>query len=244
MADFKTHIFVACPISGLAATSLLVAGMANPQEVVLYFALGCIGSMLPDIDSDRSVPVRLAFSFLAPLIVFFIIFRRGISCSVAEIFIIWLASFVLVKYFVFSFFTRLTVHRGVIHSIPAAVLFWFLSSILFYRVFHFSSFTAWMAGFFVFGGFILHLVLDELNSMNVFGARVKKSFGTALALVKFNDLGTTILLYLAVIGLFNLTPDPAPFFAKVLNKNAYLHLHFLPQGEWFQDLWKNFVAMK
>jgi hypothetical protein len=239
MADFKTHIFVASPLSGLAATSLLVAGMATPREVVLYFLLGSIGGILPDIDSDTSVPVRLTFNFLAPVIAFLIMFTQGSDYSVAELLLVWLTSFLLIKYGVFSFFTRLTVHRGVIHSIPAGVLFWLLSNILFYRVFHFSNFTAWMAGFFVFFGFIVHLVLDELNSLNLHGKEVKKSFGTALKLVNFNDLKTTTLLYLSVIGLFYLTPDPNPFFAKVLNKNVYLHIRFFPQGEWFQDLFKN-----
>lgn len=244
MADFKTHIFVASPLSGLAATSLLVARMATPREVVLYFLLGSIGGILPDIDSDTSIPVRLTFNFLAPVIAFLIMFAQGSAYSVIELLLIWLTSFLIVKYCVFSFFTHLTVHRGVIHSIPGGVLFWFLTNILFYRVFGFSSFNAWMAGFFVFFGYIIHLVLDELNSLNLLGSQVKNSLGTALSLVKFNDLKTTILLYLAVIALFYLNPDPEPFFDKILNKNVYLHIRFFPQGQWFQDLFKSLTSLR
>lgn len=243
MADFKTHIFVASSLSGLAATSLLVVRMATPREVVLYFLLGSIGGILPDIDSDTSIPVRLTFNFLAPVIAFLIMFTQGSTYSVIELLIIWLTSFLIVKYCIFSFFTHLTVHRGVIHSIPAGVLFWFLTNILFYRVFGFSSFSAWMAGFFVFFGYIIHLALDELKSLNLMGSQVKKSLGTALSLAQFNDLKTTILLYLAVIALFYLNPDPQPFFDKILDKNMYLHIRFFPQGQWFQDLFKRLIEL-
>lgn len=218
IAEFKTHLSVACMVSGLAATSLLVAGIANSKEVVLYFTLGSIGGVLPDVDSDNSVPVKLTFNVLALVVGFLVIFSQRPGCSVAELFLIWLASFILVKYIAFHFFARLTVHRGIIHSIPAAVLGGLLTTIVLNRLYDCSEFTAWMAGFFLFFGFIVHLVLDELYSVNLFGAQVKSSLGTAFKLGNFKDLKTTVLIYVAILVLFWFTPDPTPFFKIVLNK--------------------------
>ena len=52
MADFKTHLTVASIASSIAATMLFAATVATPQEVLLYFVLGVVGGLLPDIDSD------------------------------------------------------------------------------------------------------------------------------------------------------------------------------------------------
>ncbi len=42
--------------------------------------------------------------------------------------------------------------------------------------------TAWMAGLFVFIGFLIHLILDEIYAVDFSGARLKRSFGSALKL--------------------------------------------------------------
>jgi len=236
VADFRTHLSVASRVSGLAATGLLVTGLAQVHEVLLYFIMGVMGGILPDIDADNSVAIRLVFNFLAPVIAFFLVFGQRIGTSLAELLLIWAAVFFMVKYPVFYLFTRLTVHRGIIHSVPAGILFWLLDAILLHRVFHVSNFTAWMAGFFVFLGFIIHLVLDELGSLDLSGRRVKKSFGTALKLRNPKDPKATSVLYITIIGLFFLAPDPEPFLATILSSEHYLNIHLFPQGQWFQGL--------
>jgi hypothetical protein len=128
------------------------------------------------------------------------------------------------------------VHRGLVHSIPAAFLFWFMGTIFLHKVFHLSSFRAWMAGFFIFFGFITHLVLDELNSLNLPGRQVKKSFGTALKIGDQSDLKNTAVLYVAVIILFYLTPDEKQFFQTALSRETYGNVQLLPEGTWFHNL--------
>jgi hypothetical protein len=236
MADFKTHMYVASPLSGMAAASLLLTGTINLDEVILYFVLGCIGTMLPDLDADNSVPLRLLFNLLVPLIIFLLVLSSDLSCSLLELFIVWIIGFVFMKLVIFPFFTHFTVHRGVFHSIPAAFLFWFAMTVFLDRIFNFSSFRAWLAGFFVFAGFIVHLLLDEICSLNLFGGQIKKSFGTAFTLIKFNNLKTTLLLYICVIIFFMLAPDPKPFFTRIMNRDLYRHIHLFPPGDWFEDL--------
>ena len=235
MSDFKTHLSAACAGSGLAATTVLLTGTGRPSELFLYFVIGIIGGILPDIDADQSVPIRLIFDFLAPVIAFPVVFSRSAGCSVAELFILWIAAFLTIRYFVRAVFTYFTVHRGSIHSIPAAILFGLATTILLNRVFIFSDATAWAGGCFVFFGFIIHLILDELNSLKVSKMRVKKSFGTALKLGTGN-LRITILLYIAIVAMLSLTPDPRTFIATFSNKNYYLHIRFFPEGQWFESL--------
>ena len=55
MANFNTHLIVASTASGLTATGLMGAGVAEPREVLLYFSAGTLGGLLPDLDSDNSI---------------------------------------------------------------------------------------------------------------------------------------------------------------------------------------------
>jgi len=126
VAEFKTHLTVSSFCSSAAATFLLAASLATPDEVLLFFVMGVVGGLLPDIDSDSSLPVRLLFTFIATVISFLIMFNQGADNSAAELFTIWLVSFFVVNFLFFSMFTRITVHRGIIHSVPASFVLVFI----------------------------------------------------------------------------------------------------------------------
>ena len=236
MAEFKTHLTVTSIGSSIASTMLLASAMASPQEVLLYFTLGVVGGLLPDIDSDNSLPVRLLFTFIATVISFLVMFRQQTDNTVVELFLVWMGSFIFIKYFLFSLFTKVTVHRGIIHSIPAAVLFGFITTILLYHIFHFPEFVSWMAGLFVFGGCILHLLLDELFSLNLTGSGPKKSTGTAFKFGNAGDLKSTFFIYLAIVLLFLATPEHNHFFSTILDTSTYHHLKLFPSDNWFNEL--------
>ncbi|MCP3942962.1 MAG: metal-dependent hydrolase [Desulfobacteraceae bacterium] len=238
MADFKTHLTVSSIFSSLAAITLSTVFPASPKEVLIYFTMGLVGGILPDIDSDSSIPVRLLFTFIATIISFLIVFAQSAHSSVLALFFMWIISFIVIKVFCFSLFTRMTVHRGIIHSIPAGFFCWFLSTIILYKIFNFSNFTAWMAGLFIFTGFILHLVLDEFYSLNLFGDKVKKSLGTALKFGVAKDLKSTILMYLAVLFLFNFTPSYKPFVSAMVNGKSYATLQVFPKDHWFKKIYQ------
>ncbi|MGD9823482.1 MAG: metal-dependent hydrolase [Desulfobacter sp.] len=236
MADFKTHLTVASIGSSIAATMLLASAIASPQEVLLYFILGVVGGLLPDIDSDNSLTVRLVFTFSATLISFLVMFRHRVDNTVIELFIIWAASFVFIKFFIFSLFTKLTAHRGIIHSIPAAVVFGCMAAIGLNRVFYFNDFVSWMAGGFVFGGSILHLILDELYSFNFFSLKMKKSSGTAFKFGSIGNIKATISIYMLIAVLFVAMPSHNRFFSVIFALQTYEQLEFFPSGKWFSQL--------
>lgn len=237
VAEFKTHLTVTSIGSSIASTMLLASAMATPMEVLLYFTLGVVGGLLPDIDSDNSLPVRLLFTFIATVISFLVMFRQQTDNTVVELFLVWMGSFIFIKYFLFSLFTKITVHRGILHSIPAAVLYGFVTIILLYHLFHFNEFVSWMAGLFVFGGCILHLLLDELFSLNLTGSGPKKSTGTAFKFGNAGDLKSTFFIYLVIVLLFVSTPEHKQFFSTILNPSTYNHLEFFPRDKWFTTLY-------
>ncbi|AOY60281.1 MULTISPECIES: metal-dependent hydrolase [Desulfococcus] len=228
MADFKTHITAACAVSGLAATCLLAGGAARPEQVLLYFVLGSVGGVLPDIDADNSVPLKLTFDILSFVVAFVVMFSQPWGDSVIELALIWVAVFLAVKYLVFSFFIRMTVHRGVIHSIPAGVTFGLTVVILLDQVRGISAGYAWMGGFFLFMGYLVHLFLDELYSIDFSGMRMRGSFGTALKFISFRDMTATLVLYAAMILLFFTAPSPGRFLRLILDKSTYAGIRFLP----------------
>jgi hypothetical protein len=236
VADFKTHLSVASLGSSIAATMLFAAAIASPQEVLLYFTLGVVGGLLPDIDSDSSLTVRLLFTFIATLISFLVMFKQRADNTVMELFIIWAASFIFIKIFIFSLFTKLTVHRGIIHSIPAAVAFGCMAAIGLNRVFHFNDFVSWMAGGFVFSGSILHLILDELCGLNFLTLKTKKSAGTAFKFGSIKHFKETIAIYMLIAVLFVAMPSHTRFFSVILAPQTYAHLEFFPSGKWFNRL--------
>src|SRR5262249_24674038 len=150
------------------------------KDVWLYFALGTLGGILPDIDANNSIPGRMLFSFFAIIMAFLTLFSRASVYSIVELSILWMVTYVVVRHIIFQMFAKLTVHRGIFHSILAAVFFCFITTDMSYYLFGLNTLNAWIGGLFVFIGYTIHLVLDEMYSIDLIGTKIKRSFGTAL----------------------------------------------------------------
>lgn len=235
MADFKTHLSVAGTLSGVLAIGCLHTGLAEPKDALLFFTLGTVGGILPDIDSDHSIPVNILFSCLATLAAFFSVFSKIGAYSIVESIILWVAVFVIVRYLVFELFKHFTVHRGVFHSLLAAVFFCFLSAILLYDAFALPSALAWLSSCFIVFGYLIHLLLDELYSVDMMGVRLKKSFGTALKPISFTYPKASIALVVATLALYFFVPELASFIQEVSDVKLFdaLRHNLLPQDGWF-----------
>lgn len=244
MANFNMHLMGAAGVSGIAATGLVMTGVATHEAVVLYFILGVIGGLLPDIDSPNSIPIRVAFNVLAVMCGFLLVFSLSQRYSLVELVILWVACFVGIRYGLLNLFAHFTVHRGLIHSIPAGICFGLATTLLAHRMFGASALHAWGCGIFVSAGFVVHLVLDELYSVNLLGVSLKKSFGSALNLGSLdNPLGTAVLY--AVLGLlFYLCPTPHDFLQAV-NEDMYrtVRERVLPKRGWFDGLFGTLACL-
>jgi LexA-binding, inner membrane-associated putative hydrolase len=235
MANFNTHLAVAAVGSGLCAT-VAMAGHAAPHNYLLTLTLaGAIGGILPDIDLEKAVPSRMLFSALGVIAAFIALFNFKAQYSIAELWIVWLAAYLLVRYGVHTVFFERTRHRGIFHSLLAGAFFMALTAVIFDRVFGEPPALAWLTGLFVLIGFIIHLVLDEIYSVDIEGAAIKKSFGTALKPFDFHSWRSSALMGAALAVLLAAAP-PMHAFQDIVRPPvlfAFLKARLLPNGAWF-----------
>jgi membrane-bound metal-dependent hydrolase YbcI (DUF457 family) len=237
MANFNTHLAVAAVGSGLCATVAL-AGHAAPQNYLLTLTLaGTIGGILPDIDLDKAIPSRMLFAALGAVSAFIALFSLSSrQYSIAELWIVWLTVYLTVRYGGHRLFQQNTRHRGIFHSLLAGFFFMALAAIVFDRAFGEPAKLAWLTGLFVLIGFIVHLVLDEIYSVDIEGATIKKSFGTALKLFDYRSLRASGLMAVALAGLVFVTPPTREFATEIVNPPVlfgFLKERLLPKGPWF-----------
>lgn len=238
MATLNIHASAAMSICGLSATSLLVADLASAEEVVMYFALGTVGGVLPDVDSDHSHSLRVGFFLVALLAAFASVFGLATQLSLAELVAVWITVFVGIRYAMLWIFTRLTTHRGLFHSVPAALFCGFTTAAVSHHYFGLLAFTAWMAGAYVTLGYVVHLLLDEVYSIDLGGVKVRRSFGTAFKLFSRRSWGMSILLYGATVLALQLAPDWRPVSEVIVTEQAYRQIlnRLIPTEGWFASV--------
>jgi len=210
MANFNTHFSIAIAAStGAALVAVNVHLIANADIPWLIF-LGTLGGLLPDIDASNSRPVKLLFNVLALMGVAGALQVFKNDYDPYPLLLIVAGTYLFIRHIVFALFNRLTVHRGVFHSVLAAVFFALLMTCISYHFLHWSVLHAWLNGLFIALGFIVHLLLDELYSVDLSNARMKNSFGTALKLFSHSNMTASALMTIFTMMLFWMAPSPIP----------------------------------
>lgn len=150
------------------------------ESSLLAGGLCSVSGMLPDLDSDSGVPLRETSLFLAAVAPMLMIDRwRDMGLSHEAMALAAMIVYVAIRFVAVEFFRRFTVHRGMWHSIPAALIAWLMAYMVMpcpseaIRVY--KSFAVCL-------GFMTHLILDEIWAIDLSRGtvRLKKSFGTAL----------------------------------------------------------------
>jgi len=205
MANFNTHI-AAAGTASLAATGLcLQTGLATQAEALLLLPLGVIGGLLPDVDSDQSLPARLVFGLLSFAVAALLVFGLYRQMEIPMLLLLAVLAGLFVRYVVLYIFARITVHRGLFHSLPAVLLTSLAMILVGHDLLHWTLRFTWLAAAFVGGGYLLHLLLDEFCSVDLMGGSFKQSFGSALTLFSLSAWPAYLLLYAAVgLGLLTL----------------------------------------
>jgi hypothetical protein len=199
MAGFRQHITFSTVIG--VGYSLALKGWGwSAGESLLAGGLCGLAGMLPDLDSDSGKPVKEIFGLMAAVVSLFAFDRlRSANVSPADRVLIAGLCYLLVRFGVSWLFARLTVHRGMWHSLPAAFLVaegTFLCSADLM-----GDTGSVVLGTGVFLGFVSHLVLDEIWSIHFKGVvpSMKRSAGSALKFASDSPtatLGTWLLLAL------------------------------------------------
>lgn len=182
MAGFKTHITVS-GVLGVAYGGTAHAFFDVPLPAcVLAGGLCGVSGMLPDLDSDSGVPLRESIAFAAAVVPMMMVPRfERLGMAPESIVLAAALIYLLVRFPLARFLRRYTVHRGMFHSIPAALI----AGEVAFLVCESSDLPIryFKAGAVVLG-FMSHLLLDELYSIEWYRGRMrfKKSFGTAVKL--------------------------------------------------------------
>jgi LexA-binding, inner membrane-associated putative hydrolase len=182
MASFAGHI----SFSSALGVAYGIAGAYYWQldwgPALLGAGLTTIGGMLPDLDSDSGVPVREMFGLGAVLVPFLLLRRlMNLELTFEQLIVVMAGIYLFVRYGLSEIFKRITVHRGIFHSIPAMLI----AGLTIFILYHSPdvSLRIYLAlGTMI--GFLSHLVLDELYSVDFSGAslRLNQFAGSALKL--------------------------------------------------------------
>lgn len=182
MAGFKTHITV----SGLLGVAAGAFGVWQWQldwgPVCLAAGLTTLGGMLPDLDSDSGVPVRELFGVAGACIPILLLHRlRRAELSHDQVLVVLIGVYLFVRYGLAEFFKRVTVHRGMFHSVPALLITGLVVFLLYDH--DNQGVRLYLAGGAMLG-FLSHLVLDELYAVDLRGLvpRLNNFAGSALKL--------------------------------------------------------------
>ncbi len=223
MANFNTHLSVAIAASASVALVAVNINIMTITDAPWMIVFGAIGGMLPDIDSGNSTPIKLFFTTLALIALLTVVnvFKNGYQPYI--VLLMAGAAYIVVRYALLSLFDRFTSHRGIFHSILTATFFCLLMVCIGCYLLHWDILHSWLSGFFIGFGFIVHLLLDELYSVDLSNKRMKKSFGTALKLYSYNNKITSALMLAVTVGLAWITPQPQPLI-KAWQAQAIPHL--------------------
>ena len=235
MANFTTHIGAGTVVAGALATITLAADVVAPENLVAVTLSCVLGSVLPDIDLKDSRPSRAMFAGLAIFFSFAVLFTVAVKYSIAESFIVWLGTLVGVRYGLHAIFHRISVHRGIWHSLLAASFCSIATAIVFARFLVRPDGVAWLAAGFMMIGYLTHLTLDEMYSVDVMDTRIKSSFGTALKLVDARHWGASVAMAAACTLAVMVSPPTKMFVDGVSSKSMWTSLHgrLLPGDKWF-----------
>jgi hypothetical protein len=204
MAGFKTHVTVSS-LLGVGYGGAAYFGYDLPWPTCLLAGGLCgISGMLPDIDSDSGTPVRESMAFFAAIVPMMLLHRFQQMGMSHELMILSAAAiYVVVRFGFGELLKRYTVHRGMFHSVPAAVVFGEIAFLL--SAGEDMQLRLYKAGAVVLG-YMSHLLLDEIYSIEWQHGRLrlKNSFGTALKFFGHSSLANVsvyakLLLLSAVI---------------------------------------------
>jgi len=215
MADFNTHLFWSGAISSLGAVAATKVFGLSANDTIVLTALGTIGGILPDIDLRHSTPSQLLFTMFGALVGLCWLFANVDHYSALSLWSIALGIFLCVRYPIWWVFHQFTVHRGALHSVAAAIMFGLIVTAITHRTFERGGEISWMAGGFLALGYLLHLILDELYSVDFMGARIKRSFGSALKLIDAERAIPTVLILIVCIGSGLFVPNPVDSVAEL-----------------------------
>ena len=187
MAGYREHISVSGML-GVAYGAIAVVGFGfTPVQACLAACLTWIAGMLPDLDSETGKPVREIFSLLAAVAPMVLAQRllEWSNGSPEMAMLLAVATYAAIRYGGSWLLGKVAVHRGMFHSIPAVII---ASELTFIGFKSSDVRVKLLMALGVAFGFLSHLVLDELYSVEWTGIRLRlnKAAGSAVKFFSSN----------------------------------------------------------
>ncbi len=201
MASYRGHLTFAGLLGTGYGSLALLEWNWDWGPAIVATGLTTLGGLLPDLDSDSGVPVRELFGISAAVTPFLLFprvyahFRQSTEQTIVVLGVVYL----FIRYLLSHFFNRFTVHRGMFHSLPAMVIAG-LTTYLVYPSPNIRLRTFLAVGIML--GFLSHLILDELYSVDFMGVRLRlnKYAGSAVKLYS-KSWPATVATYLLLVYL-------------------------------------------
>lgn len=203
MADFKTHITTSTML-GIAYGGIGHFILDIPIAHSLIAGGFCsVAGMLPDLDSKSGIPQREMLSFVSVIVPMLMMPRfDALGFTVEHKVFAAAVLYVFIRFVIGGLFRKYTKHRGMWHSIPAAMIAGLATFVVCATTdFEIRLFKSWA----VVLGFVSHLLLDEIYAVNWEGKlpTTKKSFGTAMKFFGKSRF-TNVLTYAKLILLITI----------------------------------------
>lgn len=199
MAGFRMHVSTAAACGvGYGLFAMRPLGFP-PDAAILAGTLTAFGGMLPDLDSDTGKPIRFVFGLAAAILPMLLIPRlHDMHLSHEAMLLTLIILYMVIRYGLSRLLSRISVHRGMFHSIPAM----FIAGLFVYM--EYGSTDRTLRGLLAGGimlGFLSHLILDEIYSVDVHGLRVRLKSSAGSAFKFFSpSLKATVTCY-AILGI-------------------------------------------
>lgn len=180
MGNYRQHVAFASSLGGLyAVAGYFLAGLHWLYGSVAAL-LATLGGLLPDLDSPSGVEMK-GFTGILGVLGALAVWQEVGKVHPPPPFELhlWMmvATFALIRHGLSRTVSHLAVHRGISHSLPTLAVWSELAYL------HYPSdnhLVRLMMGGAVGLGFFSHLLLDEICSVDLRGARLNKAFGTAM----------------------------------------------------------------
>jgi len=161
MAAFAQHVTFSAFTGAAYGATLYGTGYEDLPNAILAGAACTFAGMLPDLDSDSGKPVRELFQLLGTVgaLVALHRFRQMGVWPVETSLLLAAGVYLALRYGAAQVFRWLTVHRGMFHSLPAALI---AGGIMFLVYNPPQERSRWAVAAGVSLGYVSHLVLDAL----------------------------------------------------------------------------------
>jgi hypothetical protein len=208
MAAFKQHVTVST-ILGVGYTLALTQWKIGTTQALLAGGLCAASGMLPDLDSPSGKPIQLVLGIAGVAAAFLAPHRLQSSELTPEKMILLMAVLYLaIRFGAAWLFKHITVHRGMFHSLPAAVIAAEIAFLLLPERLSGAPaggklpstlaefFSRWAPAVGVLLGYLSHLILDEIYAVDVRGVRIRlnRAAGSAMKLAS-KSIPATLLTW-------------------------------------------------